>query len=150
MSRPAWLLALAWVAGFTLIDSSIVSLALPAIAAHFDRSVAEVAWVATGFLMALAAALIPAGRLLDPLGARRVMLGGSALFNSLRQLGAAFGAALPAVAFEFVAHGSRVTDAALAGSSAAFLLRAVVLAVPFGIVLVRWQRRALTPAASTA
>jgi EmrB/QacA subfamily drug resistance transporter len=77
VSRPAWLLALAWVAGFTLIDSSIVSLALQAIAAHFDRSVAEVAWVATGFLMALAASLIPAGRLLDRLGARRVMLGGA-------------------------------------------------------------------------
>ena len=75
---------------------------------------------------------------------------GSALFNSLRQVGAALGAALPAVAFEFVAHGSRAADAALAGSSAAFLLRAVVLAVPFGTVLVRWQRRAPTPAASTA
>jgi DHA2 family multidrug resistance protein-like MFS transporter len=77
LTRPAWLLALARVAGFTLIDSSIVSLALPAIAAHFDRSVAEVAWVATGFLMALAASLIPAGRLQDRLGARRVMLGGA-------------------------------------------------------------------------
>jgi EmrB/QacA subfamily drug resistance transporter len=75
VSRPAWLLALAWVAGFTLIDSSIVSLALPSIARHFDRSVAEVAWVATGFLMALAASLIPAGRLRDRLGDRRVMLG---------------------------------------------------------------------------
>lgn len=80
MSRPAWLLALAWVAGFTLIDTSIVSLALPAIAAHFDRSVAEVAWVATGFLMALAASLIPAGRLRDWLGDRRVMLGGAISF----------------------------------------------------------------------
>jgi EmrB/QacA subfamily drug resistance transporter len=77
MSRPASLLALAWVAGFTLIDSSIVSLALPAIAADFNRSVAEVAWVATGFLIALAASLIPAGRLQDRLGTRRVMLGGA-------------------------------------------------------------------------
>jgi EmrB/QacA subfamily drug resistance transporter len=68
------------VAGFTLIDSSIVSLAMPAIAAHFDRSVAEVAWVATGFLMALAASLIPAGRLLDRLGVRKVMLGGATGF----------------------------------------------------------------------
>lgn len=80
MSRPAWLLALAWVAGFTLIDSSIVSLALAAIARHFDRSVAEVAWVATGFLMALAASLIPTGRLRDRLGSRRVMLGGAIAF----------------------------------------------------------------------
>jgi EmrB/QacA subfamily drug resistance transporter len=77
VSRPAWLLALAWVAGFTLIDSSIVSLALPAVASHFNRSVAEVAWVATGFLMALAASLIPAGRLVDRFGARRVMLAGA-------------------------------------------------------------------------
>ncbi|MDQ2933709.1 MAG: MFS transporter [Chloroflexota bacterium] len=77
MSRPAWLLTLAWVAGFTLIDSSIVSLALASIARQFDRSVAEVAWVATGFLMALAASLIPAGRLRDRLGTRRVMLGGA-------------------------------------------------------------------------
>lgn len=80
MSRPAWLLALAWVAGFTLIDSSIVSLALASIARDFDRSVAEVAWVATGFLMALAASLIPTGRLRDRLGSRRVMLGGATGF----------------------------------------------------------------------
>jgi predicted MFS family arabinose efflux permease len=65
---------------------------------------------------------------------------GSALFNSLRQLGAAFGAALPAVAFEYVAHGSRTTDAALAGSSAAFVLRVAVLAIPLALVLLRWRR----------
>jgi len=64
---------------------------------------------------------------------------GSALFNTLRQLGAAFGAALPAVAFEFVAHGSRTADAALAGSSAAFLTRLVVLAIPLALVLPRWR-----------
>jgi len=80
VSRPTWLLALAWVAGFTLIDSSIVSLALPAIAVQFNRSVAEVAWVATGFLMALAASLIPAGRLRDRLGDRRVTLGAATGF----------------------------------------------------------------------
>jgi DHA2 family methylenomycin A resistance protein-like MFS transporter len=75
---------------------------------------------------------------------------GSALFNSLRQLGAAFGAALPAVAFEFVARGSRTADAALAGSSAAFLLRVAVLAIPFALVLLRWRRSALIRVGSTA
>jgi hypothetical protein len=75
---------------------------------------------------------------------------GSALFNSLRQLGAAFGAALPAVAFEFVAHGSRTADAALAGSSAAFLLRTVVLAIPFALVLLRWRRSVAIRAESSA
>jgi predicted MFS family arabinose efflux permease len=74
---------------------------------------------------------------------------GSALFNSLRQLGAAFGAALPAVAFEFVARGSRTTEAALAGSSAAFLLRMAVLAIPFALVLIRWRRAVMVDAGPT-
>jgi predicted MFS family arabinose efflux permease len=75
---------------------------------------------------------------------------GSALFNSLRQLGAGFGAALPAVAFEFVAHGSKTADAALAGSSAAFLLRVFVLAIPLALVVPRWRGPAPARAESTA
>ncbi|MGH2429125.1 MAG: MFS transporter, partial [Candidatus Limnocylindria bacterium] len=63
MTRARNLLALAWLAGFTLIDSSIVSLALPDIAADFDRGVGELAWVSTGYLLALAATLLTAGRL---------------------------------------------------------------------------------------
>jgi DHA2 family multidrug resistance protein len=81
VTRERWLLALAWLAGFTLIDASIVSLALPDIGRDFDRSVLEVAWVATGFLVALAATLIAAGRLRDRLGTRRVMLGGAVGFG---------------------------------------------------------------------
>ena len=71
-TRPVWLLALAWIAGFTLIDSSIVSLALPDIARDFDRSVGQLAWVSTGFLLALAATLLAAGRLGDRFGFRPV------------------------------------------------------------------------------
>jgi len=52
--------------------------------------------------------------------------------------------------FEFVAHGSRTADAALAGSSAAFLLRMAVLAIPFALVLLRWRRPAPGPAEPTA
>ena len=44
---------------------------------------------------------------------------GSALFNSLRQLGAAMGVAVPAVAFEMVAAGSRTPEGALTGSTGA-------------------------------
>jgi hypothetical protein len=55
---------------------------------------------------------------------------------------------LPAVAFEFVGHGSRTVAAALAGSSAAFLLRMVVLAIPLAIVLLRWRRAAMISAES--
>ena len=68
------MLALSWLAGFTLIDASIVSLALPDIARDLDRSVGDVAWVATGYLLALAATLLAAGRLSDRYGQRPVML----------------------------------------------------------------------------
>jgi len=62
---------------------------------------------------------------------------------------AAFGAALPAVAFEFVARGRRTADAALAGSTAAFLLRLAVLAIPL-LVLLRWRRLATVRVGSGA
>ena len=70
---PRWLLALAWLAGFTLIDSSIVSLALPDMAGDLDRSIGQVAWIATGYLLALAATLLAAGRLSDRHGQRPVL-----------------------------------------------------------------------------
>ena len=78
--HPRWLLALAWIAGFTLIDSSIVSLALPDIARDFDRSVGQLAWVSTGFLLALAATLLAAGRLGDRFGFRPVLAAGGVGF----------------------------------------------------------------------
>ena len=70
---PRWLLVLAWLAGFTLIDSSIVSLALPDMARDLERSIGQVAWVSTGYLLALAATLLAAGRLSDRYGQRPVL-----------------------------------------------------------------------------
>jgi hypothetical protein len=66
---------------------------------------------------------------------------GSALFNSLRQLGAATGVALPAVAFELVALGSRTPTAVLDGSTAAFAIQVAVLAIPLTLVLSRGRPR---------
>jgi EmrB/QacA subfamily drug resistance transporter len=80
---PRLLLILAWLAGFTLIDSSIVSLALPDIARDFDRSVGELAWVSTGYLLALAATLLAAGRLNDRYGSRLVLTIGGVAFGVL-------------------------------------------------------------------
>ena len=77
---PRLLLALAWLAGFTLIDSGIVSLALPDIAADFDKTVGELAWVSTGFLLALSATLLAAGRLNDRYGSRLVLASGAFAF----------------------------------------------------------------------
>jgi MFS family permease len=77
---PRLLLALAWLAGFTLIDSGIVSLALPDIADDFNKSVGELAWVSTGFLLALSATLLAAGRLNDRYGSRLVLGTGALAF----------------------------------------------------------------------
>jgi MFS family permease len=70
-------LGLAWLAGFTLIDSGIVSLALPDIARDFDKPVGELAWVSTSYLLTLAATLLAAGRLNDRFGSRLVLAGGA-------------------------------------------------------------------------
>ena len=78
--EPRSVLALAWLAGFTLIDSSIVSLALPDIARAFDRPVGALAWVSTVYLLALAATLLPAGRLNDRYGSRVLLATGGLAF----------------------------------------------------------------------
>ncbi len=77
---PRLRLALAWIAGFTLIDSSVVSLALPDIARAFDRTVGDLAWIGTAYLLALAATLLIAGRLNDRYGSRHVLGIGAVAF----------------------------------------------------------------------
>ncbi|HET8570328.1 MAG TPA: MFS transporter [Candidatus Limnocylindria bacterium] len=79
-SDPRLVLALAWLAGFTLIDSGIVGLALPDIARDFDQPIGALAWVSTAFLLALAATLLAAGRLNDRYGSRVVLAAGAVAF----------------------------------------------------------------------
>jgi len=140
LMSPRWLLALAWLAGFTLIDSSIVSLALPDIARDFDQTVGQLAWVSTGFLLALAATLLAAGRLSDRYGQRPVLAIGALGFLAFTLacgLAPSFELLVAArVAQELVAMGSRTPQASLAGSGAAFAIRTAVLAVPLVLVLV--------------
>lgn len=49
--------------GVVLADSAIVTLALPSILRELDADVSEVAWVLTGFNLALALAAVPAARI---------------------------------------------------------------------------------------
>jgi EmrB/QacA subfamily drug resistance transporter len=118
-----WLLALAWIAGFTLIDSSIVSLALADIARDFDRSVGELAWVSTGYLLALAATLLAAGRLADRFGFRPILLIGAIGFGLLT---AACGLA---PSFEFLI-GARITQGISGGILYTVSLAITVTAFP--------------------
>ncbi|MCO5967327.1 MFS transporter [Actinoallomurus soli] len=69
-------------AGFmTLLDVSIVNVALPSMQAGLRISAQELSWVVAGYTLAFGLALVPSGRLGDGLGRRRVFLIGLVLFT---------------------------------------------------------------------
>ncbi|NUT46523.1 MAG: MFS transporter, partial [Saccharothrix sp.] len=78
------------VAGFmSLLDVSIVSVALPSIQHGLGATPAGVQWVVSGYALAFGLALVPAGRLGDAIGRRTmflVALGGFVLFSALAGL----------------------------------------------------------------
>ncbi len=68
-------LAVTQFAGFmTLLDTSIVNVALPSIERELDASMQTVQWVVSGYALTFALALVPAGRLGDALGRRPMFL----------------------------------------------------------------------------
>ncbi|MFJ1747607.1 MFS transporter [Streptomyces sp. NPDC088116] len=75
-------LAVCLVAGFmTLLDVSIVNVALPSIRTGLRTSEADLQWVLSGYALAFGLFLIPAGRLGDARGRRVVFMAGLALFT---------------------------------------------------------------------
>jgi EmrB/QacA subfamily drug resistance transporter len=80
-------LSVTLVAGFMiLLDVSIVSVALPSIQQGLGTSPAQVQWVVSGYALTFGLCLVPAGRLGDALGRRRMFLlalGGFVLFSAL-------------------------------------------------------------------
>lgn len=69
------------VAGFmTMLDVSIVSVALPSIQRSLDTGPAGAQWVISGYALAFGLMLVPAGRLGDAIGRRRMFLAGLAGF----------------------------------------------------------------------
>jgi EmrB/QacA subfamily drug resistance transporter len=68
-------LAVTQLAGFmTLLDVSIVNVALPSMERGLGASAGTVQWVVSGYALALGLSLVPAGRLGDALGRRRMFL----------------------------------------------------------------------------
>ncbi|MBV8540804.1 MAG: MFS transporter [Pseudonocardiales bacterium] len=68
-------LAVTQLAGFmSLLDVSIVNVALPTIARSMSASVAQVQWVVSGYALAFGLVLVAGGRLGDTLGRRRMFL----------------------------------------------------------------------------
>ncbi|RBY83053.1 MFS transporter [Geodermatophilus sp. TF02-6] len=74
-------LSVTLVVGFmSLLDVSIVSVALPSMQQDLAASPASVQWVVSGYALTFALALVPAGRLGDALGRRRMFLVGLLAF----------------------------------------------------------------------
>src|SRR5437879_2819373 len=77
--RPA--LAICLVAGFmTLLDVSVVTVTLPSMSQQLRLSPADVSWAVAGYALTFGLTLVPAGRLGDRYGRRRMFLVGLALF----------------------------------------------------------------------
>jgi EmrB/QacA subfamily drug resistance transporter len=70
-----------------ILDSSIVNIAIPTIERELDTSIETVTWVLNAYNLAFAVLLIPAGRMADRFGRKRLFLLGITLF-ALCSLGA--------------------------------------------------------------
>lgn len=79
----AWgsLVAIGLAALMSTLDSTIVSIANPAIAADLDASLGQISWVTNAYLLVLAGLLIPLGALSDKIGHKKAFLIGVAGFT---------------------------------------------------------------------
>jgi len=64
------------------LDSTIVNISLPTIAATFDVDISLVSWVVMAYLLVLAGLLLVFGKLGDMIGFRRVFLAGFSVFTA--------------------------------------------------------------------
>lgn len=87
------------------LDLFIVNLAFPDLARSFGASLQDLAWVLNGYAIVFAALLVPAGRIADRVGRKRVFLLGLVVFS----LASALCAAAPSVG---ALVGARVLQAA--------------------------------------
>ncbi|WP_210589161.1 MFS transporter [Streptomyces sp. GESEQ-35] len=80
--RRAQALAVCIAAAFlTLLDVSIVTVALPSMEHHLALSPAQATWSIAGYTLTFGLALIPSGRLGDEFGRKKVFLVGMVLFT---------------------------------------------------------------------
>ena len=80
----------------SVLDSVIISIALPSITSYFDADIALSQWTMTGYLVAVTAAMLIFTRLSESYGKNRMFLAGMAVFT-ISSLGCALAPALPAL-----------------------------------------------------
>lgn len=76
------------------LDASVVTLTFPALRTAFHTSLASVSWVSLAYLVTLGALLVPAGRLSDAVGRKRMYLLGFGVFT-LASAGCGLAPSLP-------------------------------------------------------
>jgi MFS transporter, DHA2 family, multidrug resistance protein len=82
-ARRWWALAAVALAVLTVgLDTTILSVALPTLSRSLHASESDLQWFASGYLLVLAAAMLPAGLLGDRYGRRKVLLASLALFGA--------------------------------------------------------------------
>jgi MFS family permease len=85
----------------TTLDSSIVNIALPAIAHNFGVGVSgTIEWIIIGYLIVIAACLLTLGRLADMIGRKPIYEAGLVIFV----LGSIFSGAAPSLAILIIAR----------------------------------------------
>lgn len=77
----------AWV--MTMLDASIVNIAIPELQHELDADVSTATWVINAYNLAFAVLLVPMGRLADQFGRRRLFVAGMAVFTIASALCAA-------------------------------------------------------------
>ena len=130
------MLAVSSLAAFlAFLDVTIVNIAFPAIAAEFPQSSpADLSWIFTAYNVTFAALLVPAGRLADLWGRRRVFLVGLALFG----IASAVCAAAPTVGLLVAGRTAQALAAALLAPSSLALLLPVFPAERLGFAVGTW------------
>ena len=81
--RKTWLALVVLLAGMfmSLLDTTIVNVALPSIRTSLDASEATLSWIISGYALAFGLVLIPAGRIGDRFGHKWVFFTGLAIFT---------------------------------------------------------------------
>src|SRR5918995_1847800 len=79
----SWLVLVVMCLGLfmTLLDTTIVNIAIPRIMGGLAASLDEILWVINAYVLVFAVLLITAGRLGDIFGPKRLFLAGMALFT---------------------------------------------------------------------
>src|SRR4051794_41935945 len=82
LGRPVLLAAAVVICGavMTILDTTIVNVAIDRLGVVFGTPLATIQWVSTAYLLALAAVIPLTGWMVDRFGTRRVFMGAVALF----------------------------------------------------------------------